>query len=38
MVQSPFTFFRGAALNMAVDLAGTPATESAFRRVATAIS
>ncbi len=26
MVQSPFTFFRGAALNMAADLAVTPAT------------
>jgi uncharacterized protein (DUF2252 family) len=26
MLQSPFTFFRGAALNMAADLAGTPAT------------
>ena len=26
MLQSPFTFYRGAALNMAVDLAGTPAT------------
>lgn len=24
MVQSPFTFYRGAALNMAADLAGTP--------------
>ena len=24
MLQSPFTFFRGAALNMAADLAGTP--------------
>ncbi|MFO0947342.1 MAG: DUF2252 domain-containing protein [Planctomycetota bacterium] len=24
MMQSPFTFFRGAALNMAADLAGTP--------------
>lgn len=24
MLQSPFTFYRGAALNMAVDLAGTP--------------
>jgi uncharacterized protein (DUF2252 family) len=26
MVQSPFTFYRGAALNMAQDLAGTPET------------
>jgi uncharacterized protein (DUF2252 family) len=26
MLQSPFTFYRGAALNMAHDLAGTPAT------------
>ena len=26
MVQSPFTFYRGAALNMAADLAGTPTT------------
>jgi uncharacterized protein (DUF2252 family) len=26
MVRSPFTFYRGAALNMAVDLATTPAT------------
>lgn len=26
MLQSPFTFFRGAALNMAADLAGTPTT------------
>ncbi len=26
MLQSPFTFYRGAALNMAVDLAGTPAS------------
>jgi uncharacterized protein (DUF2252 family) len=26
MLQSPFTFYRGAALNMAVDLAGTPVT------------
>lgn len=26
MLQSPFTFYRGAALNMADDLAGTPAT------------
>jgi len=26
MVQSPFTFYRGAALHMAVDLAGSPAT------------
>src|SRR5579862_8706442 len=26
MVQSPFTFYRGAALNMAADLAATPAT------------
>ena len=26
MVQSPFTFYRGAALNMAADLASTPAT------------
>jgi uncharacterized protein (DUF2252 family) len=26
MLQSPFTFYRGAALNMAADLAGTPAT------------
>jgi len=26
MVQTPFTFYRGAALNMAADLAGTPAT------------
>jgi len=26
MVQSPFTFYRGSALAMAVDLAGTPAT------------
>jgi uncharacterized protein (DUF2252 family) len=29
MLESPFTFYRGAALNMAVDLAGTPTT--AFR-------
>jgi Uncharacterized protein conserved in bacteria (DUF2252) len=26
MVHTPFTFYRGAALNMAADLAGTPAT------------
>jgi uncharacterized protein (DUF2252 family) len=26
MLASPFTFYRGAALNMAVDLAGTPTT------------
>jgi uncharacterized protein (DUF2252 family) len=26
MLQSPFTFFRGAALNMAADLAGSPST------------
>ncbi len=26
MVRSPFTFYRGAALNMASDLAGTPVT------------
>lgn len=26
MLQSPFTFYRGAALNMAADLAGTPVT------------
>jgi len=26
MLKSPFTFYRGAALNMAVDLAGTPST------------
>ena len=26
MMQSPFTFYRGAALNMAADLASTPAT------------
>ena len=26
MVQSPFTFYRGSALAMAVDLAGTPST------------
>jgi uncharacterized protein (DUF2252 family) len=26
MVQSPFTFYRGTALNMAADLAGTPTT------------
>src|SRR6185369_9994014 len=26
MVQTPFTFYRGAALNMAADLAVTPAT------------
>lgn len=26
MIQSPFTFFRGASLNMAADLAGTPST------------
>lgn len=26
MLKSPFTFYRGAALNMAMDLAGTPAT------------
>ena len=26
MLQSPFTFYRGAALNMAADLANTPAT------------
>jgi hypothetical protein len=26
MMQSPFTFYRGAALNMAADLAATPAT------------
>lgn len=26
MMQSPFTFYRGAALNMAADLAGTPAS------------
>jgi uncharacterized protein (DUF2252 family) len=27
MMQTPFTWYRGAALNMAADLAGTPATE-----------
>ena len=26
MMQSPFTWYRGAALNMAADLADTPAT------------
>ena len=26
MLPSPFTFYRGTALNMAVDLAGTPTT------------
>ena len=26
MLKSPFTFYRGAALDMAVDLAGTPTT------------
>ena len=26
MVRTPFTFYRGAALNMAADLAGTPVT------------
>jgi uncharacterized protein (DUF2252 family) len=26
MMQTPFTFYRGAALNMAADLAGTPST------------
>ena len=26
MVKTPFTFYRGAALNMAADLAGTPVT------------
>ena len=26
MLQSPFTFYRGAALNMAADLAATPAS------------
>lgn len=26
MIRSPFTFYRGAALNMAADLAGTPST------------
>ena len=26
MLQSPFAFYRGAALNMAADLAGTPAS------------
>src|SRR5262245_20597996 len=26
MLQSPFTYYRGTALNMAVDLAGTPVT------------
>ena len=26
MMQTPFTFYRGAALNMAADLAATPAT------------
>ena len=26
MIQTPFTFYRGAALNMAADLANTPAT------------
>ncbi len=26
MIRSPFTFYRGAALNMAADLAGTPAS------------
>src|SRR6516225_6142142 len=26
MMQTPFTFYRGAVLNMAVDLAGTPST------------
>ena len=28
MARSPFTFYRGAALNMAADLAGTPATNA----------
>ena len=27
MLESPFTFYRGAALNMAVDLATTPTTD-----------
>src|SRR6516162_10031537 len=26
MMQTPFTFYRGAALNMAADLGGTPST------------
>jgi len=26
MLKSPFTFYRGSALNMAADLAGTPVT------------
>ena len=38
MLQSPFTFYRGAALNMAADLAGTPDHRPcACRRAATAI-
>ena len=38
MLQSPFTFYRGAALNMAADLAGTPdQRDCACRRAATAI-
>ncbi len=34
MLQSPFTFYRGAAI-MAADLASTPKTGDACRRAAT---
>ena len=37
MLQSPFTFYRGAAAVMAADLATTPAPASACRPAATAI-
>ena len=37
MLESPFTFYRGAALNMAADLATMPTTGFACRHVATPI-
>jgi len=36
MVRSPFTFYRGAALNMAADLAATPTTGLQVQACATA--
>ena len=37
MLKSPFTFYRGAALNMAADLAVTPTSGLRCRRAAIAI-
>ncbi len=37
MLQSPFTFYRGAALNMAADLPPHPRAACAFRLAVTAI-